>query len=354
MKSMMKVLVGLAAVAVILAVATPAAQAQCGAGARLFQTIGGGAATIKMGIDPAVVAPGSSAVLGTEFGRFWQCNDSASGNNFILGDAEKKMAPPGSGRCASRDAAAPGGGWWQIFQTTQRGVNGSISTAACQASTCPAGDMCFVVESFDTGGPPAVGGTAYMIGWRVSETPADLRYYEMTRFCGGASCTVPYQEFPRAMITSATKGAGGVRAIVMNAQDPSVNVYVHTPNGGPAAALIQSYDLMIHTGTSDPGRNRNATGCAPPNAGGRCWNTLASIPYANAALNNQPINVPCDNISDDSLIAFGMTYAGGSPGGPVPSQMVGFAVQIECDPNLADPPKPKPSIRVPTRSRGGR
>jgi hypothetical protein len=354
MKSMMKVLVGLVSVAVLVAVAAPSAQAQCGAGVRAFASQSAGA-PINLRIDPAVVPPGSNATLGTEFGRMWQCSDSSAGNNFIPGDPEKKMAPPGTGRCAARDPGQPGGGWWQINQTTLRVVNGTMSTASCVWSTCPQGDLCLVVESFDVAGPPAVGGTAYLIGWRASETPTAARYWDLSRFCGGANCVVPYQEFPVPMITSATKGAGGRRDIVMNAQDPAVNVYVHIPNAGPASHLVESYDLMIHTGTTDPGRNRNATGCAPPNPGGRCWNLLSSISYADAALNNQPINVPCDNIADDSFIAFGATFEGGPPGGPVPSQMVGRAIQIECDPNLADPqPKPKPSIRVPTRSRGGR
>lgn len=356
MKSMVKILAGFAVAAVILAVAAPQAQAQCGTGVRLFQSFGSGTLFPQMRIDPAVSGPGSSATLGTESGRMWQCNDSSKSNNFIPGDAEKKMAPAGTGRCASRDVAAPGGGWWQITQTTLRGVQGSMSTAPCQWSTCPdlGADICFAVESFDVAGPPAVGGTAYLVGWRVSETPAAARYYDLGRFCGGTNtCVVPHQEFPVPMITSATK-SGTARAVVMNAADPSVNVYVHTPTAGPASGLVQSYDLMIHTGTSDPGRNRNATGCAPPNPGGKCWNTLATISYGDAALNNHPVNVPCANVNDDSLIAFGVTYQGGPPGGPVPSQLVGRAIALECDPNLADPPKLKPSIRVPTRSRGGR
>jgi hypothetical protein len=347
MKSMMKIVLGVVSVAMIMAVAAPVAEAQCGAGARNFATIGG-SGLVNMRVDPAA----SNGELGLEYGRFWQCDDSASGNNFIPGDPEKKMAPAGTGGCASTDPAQAGGGWWQVAATTLRGVNGLISGTGCFASTCPVGDLCGVVEDWGPGGPPGVGSSAYFVGWRSNETPPDFRYWDWAKFCGTATCEVTMQEFPVPEIGSSTRNGADVDTVTRSDSDPAINVYVQTPAAGAASQLIQSYDLMIATGTTDPGRDRNSG----------AWSLLASVAYADAAMGDTPITVTCDNEIDDSFIAFGMTFVGGDPGGPVPSQLVGSAIQVECDPTLADPkPKPtdtlrqRPAQRTPTRSsRGGR
>jgi hypothetical protein len=367
MKAMTKVLLGTLAIAIVVAVSVPVAEAQCATGARAFATVAGGSGTNKMRVNPA----GTNGVLGQEFGRFWQCNDSSSGNNFVAGDPAKRMAAAGcippAVCCATQDPVQAGGGWWQVANTTERGIEGFISGLGCGASTCPVGDLCLVVEDWGPGGPPGVGATAFFVGWRTNETPPAIRYWDYSKQCGaqdtGAVCVVPFVEFPIPFITSATK-VGADRAIQYDSNtDPSVNVYVHTPNAGPASALLHSYDLMIHNGPSDPGRDRNAA--CPGEPGGKCWNLLQSILYADAAIDGASINVPCDNTIDDAYIAFGMTFDGGPPGGPVPSQMVGKAIQVECDPNIADPKlKPSKTIRVderpagarttPERSRGGR
>jgi hypothetical protein len=315
---------------------------------RNFATVGG-SGLVNMRIDPGL----SNGELGLEYGRFWQCDDSASGNNFLPGSTAKVMAPAGTGLCASTDAAQAGGGWWQVASTTQRGVNGLISGTGCFASTCPQGDLCTVVEDWGAGGPPGVGGTAFFVGWRSNETPPDFRYWDHGKFCGTATCEVPMQEFPVPRVESSARDSatGDADIVAGSDRDPSVNVYVQTPAAGAASQLIASYDLLIHTGTTDPGRDRNSG----------AWSPLATIAYADAALAGQPIVVPCTNEVDDSFIAFGLTFVGGDPGGPVPSQLVGSAIAIECDPNIADPkPKPtdtlrqRPTQRTPTRSRGGR
>jgi hypothetical protein len=348
MKSMMKIVLGVVSVAMIMAVAAPVAEAQCGAGARNFGTKSG-SGLVNMFVDPV----GSNGEFGLEYGRFWECGNSANGNNFIPGDPQKKMAPAGTGLCASTDAAQAGGGWWQVGATTQRGTDGLISGTGCFASTCPAGDLCQVVEDWGPGGPPGVDSTAFFVGWRSNETPPDFRYWDFAKFCGTANCSVPMNEFPVPRVESSTRnaGTGDAEIVTGSDRDPSVNVYVQTPTAGPASQLIESYDLMISTGATDPGRDRNSGD----------WSLLASIPYADAALGGQPIVVPCANEIDDAFIAFGLTFVGGPPGGPVPSQLVGSAIQIECDPNIADPkPKPtdtlrqRPTQRTPTRSRGGR
>lgn len=365
MKSMMvKVLLGVAAGAVILSVATPPAEAQCPTGPRIFASIGGGAGTNKMRFDPG----NSFGQLGSEEGRFWVCTNSNDGNNFVAGDATRRMNTDDLALpyCPTQEPSQSGGGWWQVSQTTLRGIEGVISGTGCIANTCPDTDLCIVVEDYEAA-PPGVDAGAYFIGWRTDFTPGPIRQWDLSKFCApqdsGVNCNVPMERFPVPKVTSATK-SGPDRAITTDSDaDPSINVYVYTPNAGPASGVIQTYDLMLHTGSSDPGRDRNATGCAPPNPGGQCWTLLAQIPYADAALAGAPVSVPCDNITDDAWIAFGLSFVGGAPGGPVPSTLVGQAIAIECDPNIADPhPKPKsgirlddrPGTRTPERSRGGR
>jgi len=115
---------------------------------------------------------------------------------------------------------------------------------------------------------------------------------------------------------------------------------------------------MVHRGVSDPGRDRNAICGGPP-----CWSLLATIPYGDTATLGVGVEAPCPSLSTGAYIAFGLTFHGGGGAKDVPSQRVGRAIQIECAPNIADPPRSRPAIRMdgrrasertPVRSRGGR
>jgi hypothetical protein len=334
MKPMVKVLLGVIAGALVLAVAAPPAEAQCPTGVRPFASIGGAGTENKFRFDPT----GTHGVLGTEFGRFWSCENSNDGNNFVPADPEKKM---GTG-CPTQGGTQAGGGWWQVANTTLRGISGLISGTGCLASTCPETDLCVVVEDWEQGGPPGVGKGAYFIGFRTLATPPAARYWDLSRNCGpvGSSlqCSAPMQKFPVAKITSATK-VGAARDLITDTDsDPAINVYVHTPNVGPASALIESYDLLVHYGPSDPGRDRNSG----------AWALLAQFPYNDAAVQGAHLLVPCDQGLNDAYLAVGLTFVGGPPGGPVPSQLVGQAIQVECGGDFAEP-KPKKSVRVDER-----
>jgi len=106
---------GAATGVLLLLLSAPGAEAQCMTGARNFATVGG-EHLVNLRADTS----GAHSVAGLEYGRFWQCDDSESGNNFAPGDPQKKMGPAGSGRCASTDPAQAGGGWWQVAATTLR------------------------------------------------------------------------------------------------------------------------------------------------------------------------------------------------------------------------------------------
>jgi hypothetical protein len=165
---MMKLFAGVVSVAIVFAVAAPIAEAQCSAGAKWFASVGGGSGPSKFRVDPSGTAGGASGTVGTEIGRFWQTDDSASGNNF-------------GGLCPTQGSTQAGGGWWQVSATTERGVQGLISGTGCFASTCPDGDLTVVVEDYGPGGPPGVNDSASFIGWRVNETPPDIRWWDLSR-----------------------------------------------------------------------------------------------------------------------------------------------------------------------------
>ncbi len=324
---------GLATALLFVAGTTPVADAQCDAGVKIFASV----KSAQAGYTQLRVDPGSSGSVvadvqpshtrGLERGRFWQSDDSTLGNNFVPGDPEKKMAPAGCGGvgvcCASTDPAqTPDGGWWQVTQTTKAGVHGAISSTGCTANTCPFGDMTHVVEDWGSAGPPGVLDTAFFIAWRTNATPAELRNWDLAKPCAGTNCTVPFAEFPVPLITSDT--SPGTFTVRSNT-DPAANVYVHAPAAGPASEVIQSFDVMIHHGASDPGRDRNAL-CG----GGRCWEPLAQVPYADAALSATQVDVACDPQQPlDAFIALGLSFVGGV-GGPVPSQLVGRAIALDC------------------------
>ena len=302
----------------LYALSSPGAEAQCTTGARNFATIGGDD-LVKMRADPS----GAYSVSGLEFGRFWQCDDSDSGNNFTPGDPQKRMAPAGSGGCASADPTQAGGGWWQVAATTLRGVDGLISGTGCFASSCPTGDLCTIVEDWGFDGPPGVNDSAYFIGWRTDETPPGFRRWDHAKFCGSQTCSVPMGEFPFPLIISDLPiGTFTVRSN----RDPGQDVYVRTPAAGPASELIQGYDVLVHIGTADPGRDRNALCDGSP-----CWSLVQQIPYADAALPASQINVTCDPPPPlQTYVALALSFVGGGAGGSVPSQLVSRAIPIEC------------------------
>lgn len=345
----LRFLSGILASAGVLVFATPSAFAQCGAGVRSFATIGGGSSTSKVRVLPGTSRGGATGTLGSEIGRFWQSGDSTMGHNFIPGDTDAKMNPVG---CPTVGNGQAGGGWWQISQTTKRGIQGAIGGVGCLASTCPVGDLTVVVEDYGAAGAPGVNGTAHFIAFRVDETPADVRYWDLAKVAPPETDLL-FIEFPVPTITSSFK-QGTDRVVTVNYANISFHAHGQTVAGPMSSTqLISSYDLMVHTGDSDPGRLRSAATCTAPNPGGRCWTLIHQLPFTGVGPSGVQAVVPCESVTKDSFIALGVSFKGGS-GPNVPSALVGRAVEIECDPNLADPPKPKPSLRVPTRSRGGR
>lgn len=348
--------VALAAAAITVG-GTPAANAQCPVGARTFASIGPGISSVR--ILPGESRGGVTASVGTEIGRFWQSSDSTKGNNFIPGDPDFRMKPDG---CPTQANGQAGGGWWQLAETTKRGINGAIATGGCIPNTCPEGNLTVVVEDYGTSGPPGINEHAHFIAFQVDETPQDFRYWDLARVAP-PDTDLLFIAFPVPSITSSFK-QGTDRVVTMDLTNVTFHSHGATAAGPlPATEIIASYDLMLHTGDTDPGRLRSADNCAAPNPGGRCWTLIDQIPFLGGSPHGVSAVVPCGSVTKDSFIAVGISFKGGV-GPNVPSALVGRAVQIECDPNLADPvlPKPRPSIRLderptvrtPARSRPGR
>jgi hypothetical protein len=351
-------------VAGVVAIATcaalsPAVNAQCATGARHFASVGGNTELPKVRILPGASRGGVLDGVGTEIGRFWQSADSTLGHNFLPGDPDFKMDPL---RCPTQGETQAGQGWWQVAQTTKRGVTGLISGTGCMASTCPFGDMTFVIEDFGSSGPPGINDTAHFIGFRVDQTPGDYRYWDLAKVAP-PDTDLLFIEFPVVTVTSSFK-QGTDRVVTMNFANISFHVHGQSESAPiPATEIIASYDLMVHSGDTDPGRLRYADTCDAPNPGGRCWTLVQQTPFTGVGPQGVSAVVPCESVTKDSFVALGISFKGGV-GPNVPSALVGRAVQIECDPNLADPRvRPSPSVRtderpdsrgVPSRSRTGR
>ena len=350
----------LAVLAVLALGFVPAAEAQqaCSTGSRNFATVGGGGTTDKIYVLPGSSRGGVDGDVGTEIGRFWQSEDSTQGNNFLFGDADYRMDDTlcpvvGNGQVA--------GGWWQVSETTKRGINGFISGAGCLSSTCPFGRITVVVEDFGADGPPGVNDTAHFIGFQVDDTPGGVRHWDLSKVAP-PNTDLLFIEFPTPTITSSFK-QGTDRVVTLNYANIAFHVHGQTETAPiPATDIIASYDLLVHTGDTDPGRLRYADNCDAPNPGGRCWTPVQQTPFTGSGPSGVVAVVPCESVTKDSFVSLGVSFHGGA-GPDIPSSLVGRAVQIECDPNLADPrQKPdsgqrygdRPSRRTPSRSRSGR
>lgn len=298
----------LAVVAASLA-ASPAARAQC-ATAESFASIGGMCGGYCIYVNVAATVAQNTT---NQIGRFWDSADSTK-NNGVGG------------------ALCPAALWWKFSNfpgpAGSRGINGSISSTGCGMTACPAlpGELTLLVEDWGPTGPLGSGDTAYFIVWRVDTDPTNpFRLYNYARTNNLNQGTYPFLEFPKVDVTASAR-VGMQVIITANFVDIAPNHHaVRLPGNTPIPPqeTIVSLDLMKATGLADPGRWRSA------------WTQIATIPYS-GAVSQYVASVTCHDEVNDDWLAVGVTFDGGA-GPDVPSALVGRAIALECDPNLADP-----------------
>jgi hypothetical protein len=311
----LKILVVITALVVIAGV-TADAWAQCPT-ARVFRSAGAVGANVRA--DISSVENGTNTI-----GRFWDTDNAAASNNGLT-----DVVGDGSGfgsLCAPKGATSA---WWIFHGSTpgtQWKIDGKLTDSGCAQLGCPATRMTVVVEDYAVSGPPGVGETAYYIGWLINETPIAARWYDYAQVDGlTTQAVLPMLPFPDVVITSSGRESGAV-TVNFNYLDQTNNNHTWNTVAGaayPTADIVKEWQLVKATG-SDPGRLRSSG-----------WITLQSVDYVPGGTPSFE-SVACGGTLQDEYLAVGIGFNGGSAG-VIDSALVGKAISLECDPNLAEP-----------------
>lgn len=285
--------------------------AQC-APARLFRSSG------KLGnnLDFDVTGTDNN---GNQIGYFWDSDDANASNS--------GFAPEYGARC-------PIDQWWKERAAPARQIDGAQGGTGCAGAGmgCPANKMTIVVEDYAEGGPPGVGSTAFYAAYIVDETPASGRWYDYGNLDGitANNSIIPMLAYPDAVITGSSR-EGATIAINYNNLDQTNMVHSTDWAGGggvyPTSAVISEWQLVKATGTADPGRLRS-----------QGWVTINRTPYV-AGGAPASFLVPCASTATDEYLAIAIGFNGGAFG-VIDSALVGRAIPLECDSNIAQPDTP--------------
>ena len=252
-----------------------------------------------------------------QLGRIWDYQNS------LLSDSGVNTM--NTGLCPMSD-------WWKV-QTApaQWKLDGVQGAGLCIGAGmgCPgAGSgLAVVVEDYAAGGPPGVGNTAYYAAYLVDETPAAGRWYDYGNLDGSAGGLIPMLPFPDVVITGSSRAGASISVNYQNLDQTNMVHSTDWAGGGgvfPTGTMISEWQLVKATATADPGRDRSLG-----------WVTIASTPYVPGGAAASFV-VPCSSTATDEYLAVGIGFNGGA-GGVLDSQLVGKAIQLECDPNLAEP-----------------
>ena len=284
--------------------------AQCNPG-RLFRSSG------KLGgnIDFDVTGCDNN---GNQIGYFWDSDDANNSNS--------GFGPDFGSRCPITD-------WWKERSAPNRAIDGVQGAGLCIGAGmgCPASKLSIVVEDYAEGGPPGVDGGACYAAFMVDETPASGRWWDYGALDGlPNNSIIPMLQFPEAIITGSSR-EGTTIAINYNNLDQSGNVHSTDWAGGggvyPTGEVVSEWQLVKATGTADPGRLRS-----------QGWVTINRTPYVPGGAPASFV-VPCASTATDEYLAIGIGFNGGAFG-VIDSALVGRAIPLECDPNLAQPDGP--------------
>lgn len=327
MKPSMRLLMGLGAALAIVALATPAAFAQC-AQAREVAMNGNGMTHGRLGVNTQAEIPMLNNQ--SEIATFWETG--VPGNN--SGGAH--FGTPST--CPS-DSGLAGAPWWDFGgawanDDAARSIQFFVASTGCTMNLCPAVGASITVLVEDQ---TADGLDAGFITFTADETPGPIRWWDLARVDPATQpsndVVHPMYAFPR-VATSGSSGPPPNTTVTNDYRDVAQNTWVVGPSGPlPPNAVVDSFDVFYHHGPGEPSTGRVRSG----------WTFLKSIPYANAGVVADSFLVPCPTTVDDTFLAVGMTFDG------VESYYVGKSTQVECDPNIADPddtPEIRPRDRL--------
>lgn len=308
----LKILMVITALVVIVGLTTDT-WAQCSS-ARLFRSSG------KFGNNINIGVVGTDNTT-NQIGRFWDSDNATLSNNGLAG-------PDFGNLCEINGADSA---WWPVINT-ERKIDGALTNLSCVQVGCPANKMTVVVEDYAADGPPGINETAYYTGWMVDETPAGGRWYDYGNVDGITvdNSIVPMLAFPDVVITGSSR-AGATIQVNYNNLDQATMVHSTDWAGGggvfPTVDVVLEWQLVKATATSDPGRLRS-----------NGWVTIQTTPYVPGGAPNSFV-VPCASTATFEFLAIGIGFNGGA-GGAIDSALVGRAIPLECDPNLAQPDLP--------------
>ncbi len=326
MKRTLNILAGLAAAVAIVALLAPASFAQCPQ-AREFGALAGGKTSSKINIDVS-----GFTNTNNESAQFWQTGVPANGTG--VGAA---------GSCHSQGADIAIAWWQSLTDPGLRGIRGFVAQVGCTLPVCPesGASLTFLVEDVT-----ADGQGAGFVMYTTDETPQGARWYDHARTdpaaAEGSVALHAMGSFPDVVILGS---AGPPPNTTVSGEYNDVGILFHGVQGAgdtqlPGSAQITTYDVMSASG-GDPGRARSG------------WTLEHKIPYSDAAIIGDSVNVPCTG-DVPTVLAIGITFDGS-----VESVNVGAAsLPVNCDPGIADPDMDTPKVRRPSYtsrpSRSGR
>jgi hypothetical protein len=248
---------------------------------------------------------------------------------------------------ANPNANCPSSGWIQtggMFPGTGfASIKAITASPTCILGWCAADNEQVVTVYEDVSDD---GTDAGFIVYQVDGTPAELRFYDHGRTVPGnpkgSIATHVLQAYPRVQVAG-TAGPPPSTDATNNYADVAINFHGVTGSSNtplPANAGIQSYDVLYFHGPFGDGPG--GRDCAN-------WTHVKSIPYNNASVVSDMVDVPCPTSVPGSnavsWLALGTTFVGG-----VQSEFVSFSgtgQAVMCDPTIADPehPQHRPSIQ---------
>jgi len=275
----------LALVAIGVGLVAPSAQASCGA--TIFVTNNGYSAAggRYTNIEFPFNTPSNP---GTFVGRFWQ-TDAPATNNEGTFDVGVSMfdAPYGSPD-----------DWAFLFDLSGAGING-----------CPVGCLTLYIEDPSSG---------HAILWtRPQGSTYSTAQFDYTY---GDYATTVAPQGPRPRVTSSSR-AGAI--VNVNFDIPDVNASVRTeasPDCGGVDGSVTSRGVYIQQSATAPSTSLPGS-----------WTLLGGTAPGAGPVDARGHGFDCTNTALDWWMATGISVSGQAP------RFVSSPVQVECDPNLANP-----------------